>query len=194
MYSSRRWSAGRRRGHPENAEDPRCAAQTLGDSRAAEYMKGRKTLEINPDHPIVQALKDKVDRDAAGAKVRLPCQVEDDEGHALPRARHLSLNGEEEVLQCAGQVGCHSGNDCDRSMRCVQGARYHLPCGSLVLHVHSCAAWLYKSQPSRQRLACQMARTVWGMHLVLGPALLRKLDMLLLMRPSASCTCRRSQS
>lgn len=43
--------------------------QTLGDSRAAEYMKGRKTLEINPDHPIIQALKDKVDSDAAGAKV-----------------------------------------------------------------------------------------------------------------------------
>ena len=48
-----------------------CAAQTLGDSRAAEYMKGRKTLEINPEHPIVKALKDKVDGDAAGAKVRV---------------------------------------------------------------------------------------------------------------------------
>ena len=46
-----------------------CAAQTLGDSRAAEYMKGRKTLEINPEHPIVKALKDKVEGDAAGAKV-----------------------------------------------------------------------------------------------------------------------------
>lgn len=44
--------------------------QTLGDSRAAEYMKGRKTLEINPEHPIVQALKQKVDSDASGAKVR----------------------------------------------------------------------------------------------------------------------------
>lgn len=43
--------------------------QTLGDSRAAEYMKGRKTLEINPEHPIVQALKQKVDSDASGAKV-----------------------------------------------------------------------------------------------------------------------------
>ena len=44
--------------------------QTLGDSRAAEYMKGKKTLEINPEHPIVQALKQKVDSDASGAKVR----------------------------------------------------------------------------------------------------------------------------
>ena len=43
--------------------------QTLGDSRAAEYMKGRKTLEINPEHPIVRALKEKVDSDEAGAKV-----------------------------------------------------------------------------------------------------------------------------
>ncbi|CAL8468307.1 g7847 [Coccomyxa elongata] len=43
-------------------------SQTLGDSRAAEYMKGRKTLEINPDHPIIQALKDRLDSDADGAK------------------------------------------------------------------------------------------------------------------------------
>lgn len=44
--------------------------QTLGDSRAAEYMKGRKTLEINPSHPIIQALKERIDSDADGAKVR----------------------------------------------------------------------------------------------------------------------------
>ena len=43
--------------------------QTLGDSRAADYMKGRKTLEINPEHPIVQALKQKVDSDSSGAQV-----------------------------------------------------------------------------------------------------------------------------
>lgn len=49
-------------------EAVRCL-QTLGDSRAAEYMKGRKTLEINPDHPIIQALKDRLDSDADGAKV-----------------------------------------------------------------------------------------------------------------------------
>ena len=33
-------------------------------------MKGRKTLEINPDHPIITALQDKVSADAKGAKVR----------------------------------------------------------------------------------------------------------------------------
>ena len=44
--------------------------QTLADSRAADYMKGRKTLEINPEHPIVQALKQKVDSDSSGAQVR----------------------------------------------------------------------------------------------------------------------------
>ena len=46
--------------------------QTLGDSRSAEYMKGRKTLEINPEHPIVQALKDKVESDVSGAMVSMP--------------------------------------------------------------------------------------------------------------------------
>lgn len=49
---------------------PGCCAQTLGDTRASEYMKGRKTLEINPDHPIIAALQDKVSADAEGAKVR----------------------------------------------------------------------------------------------------------------------------
>ena len=49
--------------------------QTLGDSRAADYMKGRKTLEINPEHPIVQALKQKVDSDSSGAQVcRRACE------------------------------------------------------------------------------------------------------------------------
>ena len=52
--------------------------QTLGDSRAADYMKGRKTLEINPEHPVVQALKEKVDSDSSGAQVRQQtCEKED---------------------------------------------------------------------------------------------------------------------
>lgn len=33
------------------------ALQALGDARAAEYMRGRRIMEINPDHPIIQALK-----------------------------------------------------------------------------------------------------------------------------------------
>lgn len=49
---------------------PSRCVQTLGDTRASEYMKGRKTLEINPDHPIITALQDKVSADAEGAKVR----------------------------------------------------------------------------------------------------------------------------
>jgi heat shock protein beta len=31
--------------------------QAMGDSRSMEYMKGRKTMEINPEHEIVQGLK-----------------------------------------------------------------------------------------------------------------------------------------
>ena len=62
--------------------------QTLGDSRAAEYMKGKKTLEINPEHPIVQALKQKVDSDASGAKVGYPDSVDQ---HFWPRYLLLAL-------------------------------------------------------------------------------------------------------
>lgn len=32
-------------------------SQAMGDNRAMEYMRGRKILEINPDHDIVQGIK-----------------------------------------------------------------------------------------------------------------------------------------
>lgn len=35
--------------------------QAMGDARAAEYMRGRRNMEINPQHPIIQALKGKVE-------------------------------------------------------------------------------------------------------------------------------------
>jgi heat shock protein beta len=43
-------------------------AQALGDARAAEYMKGRRSMEINPDHPIIRALAEKVAMDSREAK------------------------------------------------------------------------------------------------------------------------------
>ncbi|KAK9820290.1 hypothetical protein WJX72_008653 [[Myrmecia] bisecta] len=43
-------------------------SQTMGDSRAMEYMRGRRSLEINPDHPVVQALQSKVSSSAPDAK------------------------------------------------------------------------------------------------------------------------------
>lgn len=39
----------------------------MGDSRAAEYMKGRRILEVNPDHPIVAALAARVAAGEPGA-------------------------------------------------------------------------------------------------------------------------------
>jgi heat shock protein beta len=29
----------------------------MGDARAMEYMRGRKILEVNPDHDIVRGIK-----------------------------------------------------------------------------------------------------------------------------------------
>jgi len=46
--------------------------QALADPRAAEYMKGRKVLEINPDHPIVKSLNDNFEGDSANAAVCHP--------------------------------------------------------------------------------------------------------------------------
>ena len=36
-------------------------AQAMGDNRAMEYMKGKKILEINPNHPIIKTLKSACD-------------------------------------------------------------------------------------------------------------------------------------
>ena len=33
----------------------------MGDIRAMEYMRGRRTLEVNPDHPVIAALKERFD-------------------------------------------------------------------------------------------------------------------------------------
>lgn len=37
-------------------------AQALGDSERAKYMRGSRTLEINPTHPLVKELKSRVSK------------------------------------------------------------------------------------------------------------------------------------
>jgi heat shock protein beta len=41
-------------------------AQTMGDARAMDYMKGKKVMEINPAHPIIVDLRRQVEARAAG--------------------------------------------------------------------------------------------------------------------------------
>ena len=43
-------------------------AQAMGDNRAQDYMKGKKTMEINPSSPVIAQLRKQMDADAALAK------------------------------------------------------------------------------------------------------------------------------
>ena len=38
-------------------------AQALGDDSRHEYMRGKKTLEVNPRHPMIAALKERSEQD-----------------------------------------------------------------------------------------------------------------------------------
>ena len=46
-------------------------AQAMADQQQAEYMKGRRSLEINPNHPIIKSLAAASDDDATADKIRL---------------------------------------------------------------------------------------------------------------------------
>ncbi|KAF3332247.1 endoplasmin [Carex littledalei] len=45
-------------------------AQTLSDNKQAAYMKGKRVLEINPRHPIIKELKDKVAQDSEDENIK----------------------------------------------------------------------------------------------------------------------------
>ena len=44
-----------------------CCLQAMGDARSLEYMRGKKILEINPDHGVVQSLQSRFESDEQGA-------------------------------------------------------------------------------------------------------------------------------
>lgn len=50
-------------------------SQTMADSRAMEYMKGRRIMEINPESPVIAALKSQFEADPAGAAAKATAEL-----------------------------------------------------------------------------------------------------------------------
>lgn len=47
--------------------DPRTPLQALGDAERQAYMKGKRILEVNPRHPLIQQVKEKFEADPDSA-------------------------------------------------------------------------------------------------------------------------------
>jgi len=60
-------------------------AQTLSDSSKQAYMRGKRVLEINPRHPIIKELRDKVAQDNEVHLLPFACFASKDLGSALHR-------------------------------------------------------------------------------------------------------------
>lgn len=45
--------------------------QPMQDSRAAEYMRGKKIMEINPGHPLIKSLKEEIAANEASKKAKV---------------------------------------------------------------------------------------------------------------------------
>lgn len=56
----------------------------MADKSTSQYMKGRKTLELNASHPIIQALSAKVSSSPSDAKVSWACLALTLPFHAVP--------------------------------------------------------------------------------------------------------------
>jgi heat shock protein beta len=50
-------------------------AQAMGDARAQDYMKGKKTLEINPFSPVIKLLKAKIDKAPEAPETKEMCKL-----------------------------------------------------------------------------------------------------------------------
>ena len=46
----------------------RLPVQTMSDDRAADYMRGKRIMEVNPGHPLIRALRAAVDLDSREAR------------------------------------------------------------------------------------------------------------------------------
>eukprot|EP00210_Caulerpa_lentillifera_P009112 g8690.t1 len=49
--------------------------QPMQDPRAADYMKGKKIMEINPNHPLIKSLREEVADDKESKRAKVVCEL-----------------------------------------------------------------------------------------------------------------------
>merc|ERR1712159_534234 len=74
-------------------------AQALGDDSRHEYMRGKKTLEVNPRHPMIAALKERSEQDPDSEETAVLAELVDETQFHIVEEEKEETEAEEPVAE-----------------------------------------------------------------------------------------------